>query len=99
MRTVYGPNPISTPSSDVEIDVDAPEAEEVAFILVTNKKRGKRKAKASSPPPINSGNKILLVSKAPTAPKAVTVSAAPKPAVTHSSLAVVAVTTPKPAQP
>ena len=47
MRTVYGPNPISTPSSDVEMDVDAPEAGEVAFTLVTNKKGGKGKAKAS----------------------------------------------------
>jgi len=48
MRTVYGPNPISTPSPDVEMEVDTPEAEEVAFTLVTNKKGGKGKAKASS---------------------------------------------------
>ena len=47
IRTVYGPNPISTPSPDVEMDVDAPEAGEVAFTLVTNKKRGKEKTKAS----------------------------------------------------
>ena len=60
MRTVYGPNPISTPSPDVEMDVDAPEAGEVAFTLVTNKKGGKGKAKASSPPPTNSRNKIPL---------------------------------------
>ena len=85
MRTVYGPNPISTPSPDVEMDVDAPEAEEVAFTLVTNKKGGKRKAKVSSPPPTNSRNKIPLVSRASPAPKTVTASAAS--------------TTPKPAQP
>ena len=41
---------ISSPSPDVEMDVDAPEAGEVAFTLVTNKKRGKGKAKVSSPP-------------------------------------------------
>ena len=65
MRTVYGPNPISTPSPDIEMDVDTSEAEEVAFTLVTNKKGGKGKAKASSPPPTNSRNKIPLVSRAP----------------------------------
>ena len=62
MRTVYGPNPIPTPSPDVEMDVDALEAEEVAFTLVTNKKGGKGKAKASFSPPTNSRNKIPLVS-------------------------------------
>ena len=97
MRTVYGPNPISTPSPDVEMDVDAPEAGEAAFTLVTNKKGGKGKAKASSPPPTNSRNKIPLVSRAPPASKAVTASAASKPATTRSSSAVVAATTPKPA--
>ena len=45
---LHGPNPISTPSPDVEMDVDVPEAGEVALTLVTNKKGGKRKAKASS---------------------------------------------------
>ena len=69
MRTVYDPNPVSTPSPDVEMDVDAPEAEEVAFTLVTNKKGGKEKANAPSPPPTNSRNKILLVSRAPPAPQ------------------------------
>ena len=98
MRTVYGPNPISTSSPDVEMDVDAPEAEEVAFTLVTNKKGGKGKAKVSSPPPTNSRNKIPLVSRAPPAPTAVTASAAPKLAATCSSLAVAAATTSKPAQ-
>jgi len=99
MRTVYGPNPISTPSPDVEMDVDIPEAEEVAFTLVTNKKGGKRKAKASSPPPINSRNKIPLVSRALPTPKVVTASAASKLAATRSSSAVAAATTSKPAQP
>ena len=44
MRTVYGPVPIPTPSPNMEMAVDAPEAEEVAFTLVTNKKhKGKGK--------------------------------------------------------
>ena len=98
MRTVYGPYPIPTPPPDVEIEVDVPEAEEVAFTLVTNKK-GKGKAKVSSPPLTNSRNKIPLVSRAPSAPKAVTASAASKPAATHSSSAVAAATTSIPAQP
>ena len=99
MRTVYGPNSIPTLFSDVEMDVDVPEVEEVVFTLVTNKKGGKRKAKASSPPPTNSRNKIPLVSRAPSAPKAVTTSVAPKPATTCSSSAIAATTTSKPAQP
>ena len=98
MRTVYGPNPIPTPSPDGEMDVDALEAEEVAFTLVTNKKGGKGKTKVSSPLPTNSRNKIPLVSRAPPASKAVTTSAASKPAAAHSSSAVAAATTPKPAQ-
>jgi len=95
MRTVYGPNHISTPSPDV----DAPEAEEDAFTLVTNKKGSKGKAKVSSSPPTNSRNKILLVSRAPPVPKTTTTSAASKPATTCSPLAVAAATTSKPAQP
>jgi len=42
MRTVYGPNPVPILSPDVEMAVDAPEAEEVTFTLVT-KKKGQRK--------------------------------------------------------
>ena len=98
IRTVYGPNPISTSSPDVEMDVDTLEAKEVAFTLVTNKKGGKGKAKASSPPPTNSRNKISLVSRAPPVPKVVTASAASKLAATCSSSAVAAATTSKPAQ-
>ena len=86
MRTVYGPNSIPTPSPDVEMVVDASEVEEVAFTLVTNKK-GKGKTKVSSPPPTNSRNKILLISRAPPVPKTVTASAASKPAITRSSSA------------
>ena len=97
MRTVYSPNPIPTPSLDVEMDIDAPEVEEVAFTLVTNKK-GKRKAKVSSPSPTNSRNKILLVLRAPSAPKAVTASVASKPAAIRPSSAVAAAITSKPAQ-
>ena len=97
MKTVYGPNPIPIPSPNVEMVVDAPEVEEVTFILVTNNK-GKRKAKASPPPPTNSRNKILLVSRTPPVPKIVTASAASKPAATHPSSAAAA-TLSKPAQP
>ena len=78
------------------MEVDVPEVEEVAFTLVTNKK-GKEKAKASSPSPTNFRNKILLVSRAPLAFKAVTTSTASKLAATHSPLA--AATISKPAQP
>ena len=75
MRTVYGPVPVPvpTPSPDVEMAVDAPEAEEVAFTLVTNQKR-KSKGKVPSPlsgTPSNSRSKTSLVSRAPPLPKAV----------------------------
>jgi len=36
MKTVYSPVSVPTPSPDVEIAVDAPEVEKVAFTLVTN---------------------------------------------------------------
>ena len=98
MRTIYGPNPIPASSPDVEMEVDVPEVEEVAFTLVTNKK-GKGKAKVSSSPPTNSRNKILLVSRASLAPKTVTASTTSKPAATCSFLAVVAATTSMSAQP
>jgi len=74
MRTVYGPVPVPTSSPDVEMAVDAPEAEEVTFTLVTNKKR-KDKGKVPSPSsrtPSNSRSKTSLVSRAPPLPKAVT---------------------------
>ena len=96
MRTVYGSNPSPTPSPDVKMEVDVPEVEEVTFTLVTNKKC-KGKAKAFSSPLNNSRNKILLVSRAPPASKAVTATAASKPAATCSPLAVAAITTSKPA--
>jgi len=98
MRTVYDPNPISTLSPDVEMVVDTPKAEEVTFTLVTNKK-SKRKAKVSSLiSSTNSGNKILLVSRAPSVLKTVTTSTASKPAATCPFSAVVATMTSKPAQ-
>jgi len=78
MRTVYGPVPILTPSPDVEIAVDVPEAEEVTFTLVTNQKC-KGKGKISSPfsgTPSNSRSKILLVSRASSLPKTVTTHSA-----------------------
>jgi len=75
MRTVYGPVPVPVPtlSPDVEMAVNAPKAEEVAFTLVTNQKR-KGKGKVPSPlsgTPSNSRSKTLLVSRAPPLPKAV----------------------------
>ena len=75
MRTVYGPVPvpIPTPSPDVEMAIDAPEAEEVAFTLVTNQKR-KGKGKVPSPlsgTPSDSRSKTSLVSRAPPLPKTV----------------------------
>ena len=74
MRTVYSPVPVPTPSPNVEMAVDAPEAEEVAFTLVTNKKRrdkGKVHSPLSGTPP-DSRSKTSLVSKAYSLPKAVT---------------------------
>ena len=38
IRTIYSPNLVPTSSFDVEIAGDSPEAEEVAFTLVINKK-------------------------------------------------------------
>jgi len=38
IEAIYGPDLILTPSPDIEMAVDIPEAEEVAFTLVTNKK-------------------------------------------------------------
>ena len=37
IRTIYGPNPVPIFSLDIEITVNVPEAEEVAFNLVSNK--------------------------------------------------------------
>ena len=74
MRTVYGPVPIPTPSPDVEMAVDAPETEEVAFTLVTNQKY-KDKDKVSSPlsgTSPNSRSKTSLILRAPPLPIAVT---------------------------
>ena len=82
MRTVYGPVLVPTPSPDVEMAVDAPEAEEVAFTLVTNQKH-KGKGKIPSPlsgTPSNSRSKTSLVSRAPPLPNAVTT----RPATTTS---------------
>ena len=93
MRTVYGPVPVPTPSPDIEMAVDAPEAEEVAFTLVTNKKcKGKDKVPSplSGTPP-DSRSKTLLVSRAPPLSKAVTTCL-----VTMTSKTVQAQTVPSP---
>jgi len=66
MKTVYNLDSIPMSFSDVEITVDIPEAENFAFILVTNKKY-KRKSKALFFPSMSfsySRSKILFVSRA-----------------------------------
>jgi len=70
----------------------------MVLTLVTNKK-SKGKAKASSPSLTNSRNKTSLVLRAPPAPKAVTTSAASKPAVTHPPSAAAATIISKSTQP
>ena len=75
MRTVYGPVPIPLPSPNIEMAVNALEAEEVAFTLVTNQKyKGKGKVSSLlSWTPSDFRNKISLVSRAPPLPKTMTV--------------------------
>jgi len=66
MRTIYSLVSIPTPSPNVEMAVDTPKVEEVAFTLVTNQKC-KDKGKVPSPlsgTPSNSRSKTLLVSRA-----------------------------------
>jgi len=74
MRTIYGPDLILMFFPDVEMSIDVLEAEEVAFILVTNKKH-KRKSKASFLSSMyfsNFRSKILLISYAVPLSKTVT---------------------------
>ena len=85
IKTVNGPNPIPILSLDVKIVVDAPEAEEVTFTLVTNKK-SKGKVKASSLPFTNFRSKILLILRAPFLFKTITTSIALKLAVNISAI-------------
>ena len=96
MKTVYNSNSVPTSSPNVEMDVDALETKEVAFTLVTNKKRNKRKAKVPSLPSTNSRSKILLVSKALSISKTITISVASKLVTTCSFSAVAATITSKP---
>ena len=98
IRTIYSPNPIPTPFSNIKIVVDTLEVKEVVFTLVTNKK-SKRKAKVSFLPPTDSKSKILLVLRTLSIPKTVTASTALKLATTCYSLAITAIITSKPAQP
>jgi len=93
MRTVYDANPIPTPSPNIEMAVDIPEAKKVAFILVTNKK-SKEKANVSFLPCTDSRSMILLVSRASPLSKTITTSSALKLAATHP---VLTATTSKPA--
>ena len=66
----------SVPTSfpDVEMAVDAPEAEDIGFTLITNQKcKGKGKILSSlSRTPPDSRSKTSLVSRAPPLPKAIT---------------------------
>ena len=75
IKTVYGPDPILILSLDVKIAVDALEAEEVTFTLVTNKKN-KGKVKASSLSFTDFRSKISLVSRASFLFKTITTSIA-----------------------
>jgi len=78
IRSIYGLDPVPTPSPDVEIGVDAPVAEEVAFTLVTNQKY-KDKSKVLSPlskSSLDSRSKTSLVLRAPSLPKAITTCSA-----------------------
>ena len=95
MWTVYGSNPIPTSFPNIEMAVDIPEAKEVAFILVTNKK-SKRKTNVSSLPCTVSRSMILLVSRASFLLKTITASSDLKLAATHPVSAVAAATTSKP---
>ena len=73
-RGLYGPIPVPTPSPDVEMAVDVPEVEEIAFTLITNQKhkdKGKVPSSLSETPP-DSRSKTLLVSRAPPFSKTVT---------------------------
>ena len=64
IRSICGPDLVLMPAPDVEIAVDTPEAGEVAFTLVTNKKY-KRKSKASFLSSMFfSKNNISLISQA-----------------------------------
>jgi len=74
MRTVYSSVPIPTPSPNVEMAVDALEAEEVAFTLVTNQKH-KGKGKVPSPlsgTPLDSRSKMSLILRTLPLPKVMT---------------------------
>jgi len=67
MRTIYRFDLIPTHFPDVEMTINIPEAEEVAFTLVNNKKH-KRKSKVSSLFSISSSDsksKIFLISQTP----------------------------------
>ena len=76
-------------SSNIEIAIDIPKAEEITFTLVTNKKH-ERKDEATFLPSISSSNsksKISLISQDFSLPKAITTCLASNLVITHSSLA------------
>jgi len=78
------------------MSVDVPEAEEVTFTLVSNKKH-KEKSKVSSLPSMSSSdskNRILLILWAPSLPKDVTANPASKLVITHHGLAIIVIPSP-----
>jgi len=90
IKTIYGSNLVPTSSSNIEMAVDVPEAEEVTFTLVSNKKH-KEKRKVSSLSSMSSSdskNKTSLISWASSLPKDVTAHPASKLVITHYGLAI-----------
>jgi len=91
MRTIYGPNFVPTPSSNIEITVNISETKDVTFTLVTNKKH-KKKKKATFLSSISSSNfrsKTLLILQAFPLSKAITTHLVLKLVATCSGLTVI----------
>lgn len=88
IRTIYSPNLVPISSFDVEIAGDSPEAEEIAFTLVINKKC-KEKGKVfsfSSMSSFDSKSRTSLILWALPLPKAMTTYPASKLVITHPSI-------------
>ena len=90
IKIIYSPDLVPTPFPEVKMAVDALEAKEVTFTLVTNKKC-KRKSKASFLPSMSSSNfrsKTSLILHAILFFKAIITCLASKLVTTYPSLAV-----------
>jgi len=88
MKTIYGPDLIPTSSFDVEMAGNSPEAEDIAFTLVINKKC-KEKGKVfsfSSMSSFDSKSRTSLILWALPLPKAMTTYPASKLVITHPSV-------------